>query len=198
MSTPISIPAQAVSDLRAQTGAGFVDCKKALLECNGDVEKATEWLRKKGIATAAKKASREAIEGTVTSYIHTGGRIGVLLQLNCETSFVAINEEFVQLAKDICMHIAALSPSYVNREEVPAELVEKERQIAQAQTEGKPAASIEKIVQGKIDKFFSDICLLEQEYVKAPGKTVKDVIDEKIAKIGENIVVVKFARFQVR
>lgn len=197
MSTSTTISAKAVSDLRAQTGAGFVDCKKALVESNGNVEKAMEWLRKKGMATAAKKASREAVEGTVTSYIHTGGRIGVLLQLGCETSFVAINEEFVGLGKDLCMHIAALAPIYVKREDVPEELVQKERQIAQAQAEGKPTAAIEKIVSGKLDKYFSEVCLLEQEYIKGSGKTVQEIINEKIAKIGENIVPVRFSRFQV-
>ncbi len=193
----MTISAQQVSELRARTGAGFVDCKNALVECHGDAEKAIDWLRKKGMASAAKRASREAMEGTVLSYIHTGGRIGVLLQLSCETSFVAINEEFVQLGKDICMHIAALSPTYINREEVPTELVEKEREIAKSQVKDKPEHAAEKIVLGKIDKFFSDICLLEQPFIKDSGKSVKQLIDEKIAKIGENIVVARFARYQV-
>lgn len=191
------ISAKMVSDLRASTGAGFVDCKKALAEANGDFDEAVTILKKRGVATAAKKAGREASEGIIESYIHAGGRIGVLLELRCETDFVAKNEDFHKLAKDVCMHIAASGPLYVTRAEVPAELVEKERDIAQAQAAGKPANALERIIAGKLDKWYQQICLMEQSFIKDPDKTIKDVITEKIAVIGENIQIGRFVRFQI-
>lgn len=191
------ISAQMVNDLRKQTGAGLMDCKKALVESNGDTEEAITLLKKKGIASAAKKADREAAEGTVGYYIHSGGRIGVLVEVNCETDFVAKNEDFQALVRNISMHVAAASPLYVSREDVPAELLEKEMDIARAQTEGKPAQAAESIIKGKIDKWYATICLLEQEYVKEAGKTIQDIITEAISKMGENIVVRRFARFQI-
>lgn len=191
------ISAKMVSDLRASTGAGFVDCKKALAEANGDFDEAVTILKKRGVATAAKKAGREASEGIIESYIHAGGRIGVLLELRCETDFVAKNEDFHKLAKDICMHIAASGPLYVTREEVPGELVEKEREIAQAQAAGKPANALERIIAGKLDKWYQQICLMEQSFIKDPDKTIQDVITEKIAVIGENIQIGRFVRFQI-
>lgn len=191
------ISAKMVSDLRASTGAGFVDCKKALAEANGDFDEAVTILKKRGVATAAKKAGREASEGIIESYIHAGGRIGVLLELRCETDFVAKNEDFHKLAKDICMHIAASGPLYVTREEVPEELVSKEREIAQAQAAGKPANALERIIAGKLDKWYQQICLMEQSFIKDPDKTIQDVITEKIAVIGENIQIGRFVRFQI-
>lgn len=191
------ISAQMVNDLRKQTGAGLMDCKKALVESNANVEEALTILKKKGIATAEKKAGREAAEGTVASYIHNGGKVGVMLELNCETDFVAKNDEFQALARDLCMHVAAASPLYVSREQVPAELVEKEMEIARSQTEGKPAEAAESIIKGKMDKWYSTICLLEQEFVKDSSKKVQEVITESVSKMGEHIVVQRFARFHV-
>lgn len=191
------ISASMVNDLRAKTGVGLMDCKKALLETNGNFDAAIELLRKKGMATAARKADRSATEGIVESYIHLGGRVGVLLEINCETDFVAKNDTFKQLAKDICMHIAASSPMYVRREDVPELLVSKETEIAQAQCEGKPAQAIEKIVIGKLDKWYSQICLLEQAFVKNQDQTVQAMIAEKIIQTGENIVVRRFVRYQI-
>ncbi len=191
------ITAQVVSDLRAKTGAGLMDCKRALVEAKGDMEEAITILKKKGIATAAKRAGRSASEGVVQSYIHLGGKVGVLLELNCETDFVAKNEEFQQFAKDLCMQVAAASPLYVCREEVPEAAVAKEREIAVAQCEGKPAPAVEKIVAGKLDKWFQQVCLVEQTFVKNQNQTVKDVLTEKITKTGENIVIRRFVRFQV-
>lgn len=191
------ISASMVNELRAKTGVGLMDCKKALLETNGNFDSAIELLRKKGIATAARKADRSASEGIVESYIHLGGRVGVLLEINCETDFVAKNDIFKQLAKDICMHIAASSPVYVRREEVPEILVSKEQEIAKAQCEGKPAQAVEKIVAGKLDKWFAQICLLEQPFVKDQEQTIQTLIAQKIAQIGENIVIRRFTRFQI-
>lgn len=191
------ISANMVNDLRAKTGVGLMDCKKALLETNGNFDEAIELLRKKGIASAARKADRSATEGVIESYIHLGNRVGVLLEINCETDFVAKNEMFKQLAKDICMHIAASSPIYVRREEVPALLVEKETEIAKAQCEGKPAQAIEKIVAGKLDKFYAQLCLLEQPFVKNQDQSVQTMIAEKITQTGENIVVRRFTRYQI-
>lgn len=191
------ISAQQVNDLRRQTGAGLMECKKALIEANGNMEEAITILKKKGIASAAKKADRAASEGTIQSYIHMGGRVGVLLELNCETDFVAKNEEFKQLAKDLCMHIAAASPQYVKREDVPANQVEKEQEIAKAQTEGKPAAAAEGIIKGKLDKWYKQICLLEQEYVKDSSQSVQEVLNQGIAKMGENMRVSRFERYQI-
>jgi elongation factor Ts len=191
------ITAKMVADLRNSTGAGFVDCKKALVEANGNVDEAITILKKKGVASAAKKADREASEGIVECYIHGAGRIGVMLELNCETDFVAKNSDFKQLARDICMHIAAANPMYVSREDVPADLIAKEREIAAAQAEGKPQNAIEKIVEGKLDKWFQQICLMEQVYVKDQDKTIKDLITNSIAVIGENMRIGRFARFQI-
>ncbi|AVX20738.1 translation elongation factor Ts (EF-Ts) [Carboxydocella sporoproducens DSM 16521] len=193
------ISAQAVKELRERTGAGMMDCKKALQETNGDMEKAVEYLREKGLAAAAKKAGRIAAEGIVTSYIHAGGRVGVLVEINCETDFVAKTEEFQQLGKDIAMQIAASKPQYVRREEVPADVIEKEKQIlrAQALNEGKPENIVEKMVEGRIEKFYKEVCLLEQPFVKNPDITIEQLIKEKIAKIGENINVRRFVRYEM-
>lgn len=195
MSTPIT--AQAVADLREKTGAGLLDCKKALTEANGNVEEAITLLRKKGAASAAKKAERATKEGIVESYIHVGGKVGVLIEVNCETDFVARNEDFRAFVKDLCLQIAAASPLYVSREEVPAADLQKERDIAAAQVQGKPPAAVQKIVEGKLDKYYSTICLLDQPFVKLPEKTVKDMVTERIAKIGENIQVRRFVRYQL-
>lgn len=193
------ITAQVVNELRTRTGAGLMDCKKALVETDGDMDAAAEILRKKGAATRDKKAGRSASQGTIASYIHLGGRIGVLVEVNCESDFVAKNALFQSFARDVAMHIAAAAPRFITREEVPAEEVAKEAEIVKAQCEGKPAAAIEKIVAGKLDKFFSEICLLEQPYVKDPsGKTtVNDLITEQITKTGENIKISRFSRFQI-
>lgn len=193
------ITAQVVNELRTRTGAGLMDCKKALVETDGDMDAAAEILRKKGAATRDKKAGRSASQGTIASYIHLGGRIGVLVEVNCESDFVAKNELFQSFARDVAMHIAAAAPRFITREDVPAEEVAKEAEIVKAQCEGKPAAAIEKIVAGKLDKFFSEICLLEQPYVKDPsGKTtVNDLITEQITKTGENIKISRFSRFQI-
>lgn len=187
-----------VKELRERTGAGVMDCKKALSETNGDMEKAIVLLREKGLAKAAKKASRVAAEGIVDSYIHGNGRIGVLVEVNCETDFVAKNQEFRNLVKDIAMQIAAANPKYISREDVPSEVLEKEREIlkAQAMNEGKPEHIAEKIVEGRIEKFYEENCLLDQPFIKDPDKKVSQVIMEKIAIIGENITVGRFARFE--
>lgn len=194
----MEISAAAVKELREKTGAGFMDCKKALSQTKGDIEKAVTFLREKGLAAAAKKASRVASEGVVTSYIH-GGKVGVLLEVNCETDFVAKTDGFSDLVKDVAMHIAAMNPLYVRREEVPAELVEKEKEIFahQAKESGKPESVIQKMVDGKIEKFFKEICLLEQPFVKNPDLTIEKLIIEAVAKLGENITVRRFARFKV-
>ena len=195
MSEPIT--AKSVGELRAKTGAGLMDCKKALVESKGDFDEAINYLRKKGMATAAKKADRDAAEGIIEAYIHLGGKVGVMLELNCETDFVAKNDGFKALARDICMHIAAASPQYVTREEVPADLVAKEQEIATAQAEGKPTAAIQKIVEGKVEKFYSGICLLEQAFVKNPDQSIRDLITEKVSQMGENIIIKRFSRFQI-
>ncbi len=192
-----TISAKMVGELRAKTGAGLMDCKKALVESGGDFDVATDILRKKGVASAAKKAGRDASEGIIESYIHLGGKVGVLVELNCETDFVAKNDAFRSLAKDIAMHIAAVSPIVVAREDVPSELVEKEREIASAQAEGKPPQAVQKIVEGKLEKYYQTICLLEQPYVKNSDQSVKDVLTENIAKLGENLMVKRFSRFQI-
>ena len=191
------ISATMVNELRSKTGAGLMDCKRALVENKGDQGAAAEWLRKKGIASAVKKADRAASEGIVTSYIHLGGKVGVLIEVNCETDFVAKTDEFQALGKDLCMQIAAASPLFVSREVVPVELLEKEKEIAAAQVVGKPAPAVEKIVQGKIDKWYGTICLLEQPFVRDQNKTVKDYIAEAIARTGENIVVRRFVRYAI-
>lgn len=187
-----------VKELREKTGAGMMDCKKALQATNGDMDAAVDFLREKGLAAAAKKAGRIAAEGLVTSYIHMGGRIGVLVEVNCETDFVAKNEDFAQLAKDIAMHIAAAKPEYVSREEVPESVLEHERGIyrAMAENEGKPAHIIDKIVEGRLEKYFQEVCLLEQPFVKDPDMTVGELLNSKIAQIGEKISVRRFVRYE--
>lgn len=197
MTTDSKISAQQVNELRKSTGVGLMDCKKALAEAGGNMDEAISILRTRGMAKAAKKADREALEGTVQCYIHGGGRVGVMLELNCETDFVAKNDAFKELARDLCMHIAAASPVYVKREDVPADLIDKEATIARQQVEGKPAAAIESIVKGKLDKWFSQICLVEQEYVKDPSKKIQDLLTESISKMGENILVSRFERYQI-
>lgn len=193
----MTITAAQVSELRKVTGAGLMDCKKALAETGGDQEKAIDYLRKKGLAAASKKAGRIASEGIVGSYIHGGGKIGVLVEVNCETDFVAKNEAFQVFVKDIAMHIAAASPLYVRREEVPGDLLEREKDIyrAKAKETGKPDAIIEKIVEGQINKFYGDICLLEQAFVKDPDKTIQTYLNETIASIGENMSIRRFTKF---
>lgn len=191
------ISAKLVNELRQKTGAGLMECKKALTEVEGDLEKAEMLLRKKGVATAAKKAGRATTEGLIESYIHLGGKVGVLLELNCETDFVAKTEDFKALAKDICLQIAAAMPVCVSREEVPAEDVEREREIVASQMAGKPAHAVEKIMAGKLDKFFSGICLLEQPFVKNPDQSIKDLLNERVTKLGENIVIRRFVRYQI-
>ncbi len=192
----MEISATTVRDLREKTGAGMMDCKKALTECAGDIEKAVDWLRKKGLNAADKKAGRTAAEGVVLSYVHGDGKIGVLVEINCETDFVARTEDFKNFAKDIALHIAAAGPQFVNSTEVPAEVVEKEKSILkeQAASSGKPAAVIEKIVDGRIQKFLAEICLMDQPFVKDPDKTVAQVQKEIIAKLGENMAVRRFVR----
>lgn len=194
----MSITAGAIKDLREQTGAGMMDCKKALTEAGGDTEKALEVLRKKGLAMAAKKSARSASEGVITSYIHMN-KIGVLLEVNCETDFVAKTDDFQEFAKDIAMHIAAASPSYVRREEIPEDVIEKEKEIYASQVTNKPPQVVEKILEGKIEKFYSESCLLDQVFVKddEQKKTINDLVVEKVAKLGENIVINRFARFQL-
>ena len=195
MSTTIS--AQMVNDLRAQTGAGLMDCKRALVETNGNVEEAITILRKKGAASAAKRADRVAKEGIIESYIHLGGKVGVMIEVNCETDFVARNDEFRAFVKDLCLHIAAASPLYVTRDQVPEADVAAEREIATAQVAGKPPAAVQKIVEGKLEKFYSTVVLLDQPFVKLPEKTIKEMLTDKIAKTGENMQVRRFVRFQL-
>ncbi len=195
----MAIGAQQVKELRNRTGAGIMDCKSALTEAGGDIEKAIEILRTKGLAKAAKKAGRIVSEGLVGSYIHAGGKIGVLVEVNCETDFVAKTDDFKQFVKDIAMHIAASSPQFVKREEVPEDVKEREKKIyeTQAKEAGKPEKIIDKIVSGKLDKFLSEICLLEQPFIKDPDKTINDLLQETIAKLGENISIRRFVRYQL-
>ena len=193
-----TISATMVKQLREKSGAGMMDCKQALVECDSDIDKAVDFLRKKGLATAQKRAGRAMTEGTIQSYIHMGGKLGVLVEVNCETDFVAKNEDFVQFAKNIAMHIAATNPLGVRAEDVPEETIQRERDIYQAQAleTGKPENVITKIVDGKMNKFFKENCLLNQPYVRDPDLTVEDVLNELIAKIGENITIRRFVRFQ--
>lgn len=193
------ITAGMVKDLRERTGAGMMDCKKALSETNGDMEKAVDYLREKGLAAAAKKASRIASEGLVEAYIHGAGRIGVLVEVNCETDFVAKTDDFKSLVRDIAMQIAAANPSYVSREEVSEEVLNHEREIlrAQALNEGKPAHIVEKMIEGRLKKFYEEACLLDQTFIKDPDKTIAQLITERVAKIGENIAVRRFTRYQL-
>lgn len=193
------ITAAMVKELRERTGAGMMDCKNALVAMDGDMEKAIDELRTKGLAKAAKKASRVASEGVVISYIHGGGRIGVLVEVNCETDFVAKTDQFKELAHNIAMQIAAANPAYVVREEVPESVINHEKEIlkAQALEEGKPEKVVEKMVEGRIEKFFKEHCLMEQQYIKDPDKNIKDLLHETIAKLGENINIRRFARYEV-
>ena len=186
-----------VKQLREKTNAGMMDCKKALVEAGGDLEKAEDILRKKGIASASKKASRSVKEGVVASYIHLQGKVGVLVEVNCETDFVAKNDIFREFVKDLTLHIAAAHPVYVVRDEVPEAVIEREREIYREQVKGKPANVVDKIVDGKLDKFYGSVCLLDQAFIKDPDKTIKDLVASKIAELGENIVVRRFARFAV-
>jgi elongation factor Ts len=193
----VEINAKMVGELRESTGAGLMDCKKALVESAGDFEKAVELLRKKGMATAAKKAGRDASDGLIDTYIHLGGKVGVLVEVSCESDFVAKTDDFQKFVKDIAMHIAAASPVCVSREDIDPEILAAERKVAEGQAEGKPAQAIEKIVEGKLNKFLGESCLLEQAYVKDPDQTVQDVLTAMIAKMGENMQIKRFARFQV-
>jgi elongation factor Ts len=195
----MEISIELVKDLRQRTGAGVIDCKTALQEAKGNVDAAIDYLRRKGLATAAKKAGRIATDGLVSSYIHAGGKMGVLVEINCETDFVAKTEDFQAFVKNIAMHIAAINPQYIRREEIPTEVLEKEKEIyrTQALESGKPAKVIDKIVEGKMERFYSEVCLLEQTYFKDSDLTVKEVLDSMIAKIGENISIRRFARFQL-
>lgn len=195
----MEISAALVKDLRERTGAPLMDCKKALQEAEGDAAKAVDLLREKGMQASLKKSSRSAHEGLVDAYIHPGNKIGVLLEVNCETDFVARTEDFRQLVKNLAMHIAAAAPLYLTREEVPAEVIEKEKSIyrTQALNAGKPEKVVDKIIQGKVEKFFAEVCLMEQSYVREPELTIKALIDAAIAKIGENIVVCRFSRFKL-
>lgn len=195
-----AVSAELVKELRARTGAGMMDCKRALDESGGDMEKAVEWLRQKGLATAAKKAGRVAAEGLVHSYIHAGGRIGVLVEVNCETDFVARTDEFRQFVHDVAMQVAATAPRYVRREDVPPEELEREREILRARTleEGKPPQVVDRIVEGRLEKqFFAQVCLLDQPFIRNPDVTVGQLVKETIAKLGENVVVRRFARFEL-
>ncbi|MBW2682049.1 MAG: translation elongation factor Ts [Deltaproteobacteria bacterium] len=195
----MNITAKMVKDLRDKTAAGMMDCKKALTDTGGDMEKAVDLLRQKGLAVAAKRAGRATNQGVVETYIHAGGNLGVMIELGCETDFVAKNDDFRAFARDIAMHIAALNPVAVTREEVSPEVVSREKEIyvQQALDSGKPEAIVEKMVTGKIEKFLSEICLLEQQYVKNPDLSVQDLLNDLVGKMGENISIKRFARFQV-
>lgn len=195
----MAITAAVVKELREKTGAGMMDCKRALTECNGDMDKAIDYLREKGIASAAKKASRIAAEGVVSSYIHGAGRIGVLVEVNCETDFVAKTEEFQAFARDVAMQIAAMNPKYVRREEVSQEDIEKEKLILkqQALAEGKPENIVDKMVEGRISKYYKEVCLLEQVFVKDNDKTIDQLVKEQIARIGENVSIRRFVRYEL-
>jgi elongation factor Ts len=191
------ISATLVKELREKTNAGMMDCKRALTEANGNLAAAEDILRKKGIASAGKKSSRVAKEGAIASYIHLQGKVGVLVEINCETDFVAKNEIFRDFVKDVTLHIAAANPLYVSREEVPEKLILSEREIYAAQVLGKPANIVEKIVDGKVDKFYSTVCLLEQPFIKNPDLTIKDLLTGKIAELGENMIIRRFTRYMV-
>ena len=193
----VKINAKMVGELRESTGAGLMDCKNALVESEGDFDAAVEILRKKGMATAAKKAGREASDGLIDTYIHLGGKVGVMVEVSCESDFVAKTEDFKQFVKDIAMHIAAASPVCVSREDIDPAIIAAERKVAEGQAEGKPAQAIEKIVEGKLNKFLSESCLLEQAFVKNPDQTMQELLTAMIAKMGENMQVKRFARFQV-
>jgi elongation factor Ts len=193
------VTAEMVKELRERTGAGMMDCKKALTECAGSMDKAVDFLREKGLAAAAKKAGRVAAEGVVESYIHGGGRIGVLVEINSETDFVAKTDEFRQFTRDVAMHIAAANPQYLVKEEVPGDVIEHEKEVLrnQALNEGKPANIVDKMVVGRIEKYYKEVCLMEQPFVKNPDITIRQLLTDKIAKIGENISIRRFVRFQL-
>ncbi len=195
----MEISASQVKELREKTGVGMMDCKKALKECKGDVKQAIDFLRKKGIATAKKRGGRQTSEGLVQSYIHAGGKIGVLVEVNCETDFSAKTDDFANFVKDIAMQIAATNPISVDREGLPAETLEKEGEIyaTQAKESGKPEKVIEKIVEGKMKKFYSEVCLLDQAFVKDPDNSIQDLVNDLMAKTGENVMISRFARFQL-
>jgi len=195
----MAISAAEVKALRERTGAGMMDCKRALAECDGDSDKAIEYLRKKGLQKVEKKAGRQAQEGVVQSYIHPGSRLGVLVEINCETDFVARTEEFNEFAKDVAMQIAAAKPLVVERKELPQNVIDKETEIykAQAMESGKPEKVADKIVAGKLEKYYQEVCLLEQSFIKDPNKTIQDLLTEKIAKLGENMIIKRFVRFQL-
>ena len=197
MKTTAEIDPQLVKQLREKTNAGFMDCKRALVESGGDLDKAETILRTKGIANAGKKASRATKEGVVASYIHLQGKVGVLVEVNCETDFVARNENFREFVKDITLHIAAAHPLYVSRADVPGNLIEAETEIYKAQVKGKPANVADKIVEGKLDKFYNTVCLLDQGFIKNPDVTIKDLLNAKISELGENIVIRRFVRYLV-
>jgi elongation factor Ts len=194
-----TISAATVKELREKTGAGIMDCKKALSQCNGDTGKAVDFLRKKGLAAAAKRAGRATTEGIVESYIHMDSKLGVLVEINCETDFVAKNEDFKEFAKNIAMHITATNPVGIRQEDVPKETIDKEKEIYRAQVleMGKPEKIVDKIVEGKLNKFFKDNCLMNQAYVRDPDITIEDLLKDMIAKIGENITIKRFARFKI-
>jgi elongation factor Ts len=193
------IDAKMVKQLRDKTGAGMMDCKAALVECDGDIEKAVDFLRKKGLATAKKRAGRDTSEGLIKSYIHMGGKIGVMVEVNCESDFVAKTDDFIDFTKNIAMHIAASSPSGITEEDISEDLIKRERQVykEQALEMGKPENMIDKIVEGKLKKFYKESCLMNQPYVREPDKTVADLLNEVIAKIGENIKIKRFIRYQL-
>ncbi|MEI8386161.1 MAG: translation elongation factor Ts [Verrucomicrobiota bacterium] len=191
------ISASLVKELREKTNAGMMDCKRALTEAKGDLAAAEDVLRKKGIASAGKKSSRVAKEGAIASYIHLQGKVGVLVEINCETDFVAKNDIFRDFVKDVTLHIAAANPLYVSREQVPEKLILAEREIFAAQVQGKPANIVDKIVDGKVEKFFSTVCLLEQPFIKNPDITIKDLLTAKIAELGENMIIRRFTRYMV-
>ena len=188
-----------VKELRGKTGAGILDCQNALKETDSDIEKAVDLLRQKGLAAAQKKAGRETKEGVISSYIHAGSKIGVLVEINCETDFVARNDEFQSLVKDVALQIAAANPVYIQRENVSAEIIEREKSVylGQAKEMGKPEAAWDKIVQGKLEKFYQEQCLIEQSFIKDPNSTIKQILTEKIAKLGENISIARFTRYQL-
>jgi len=195
----LTISTSTIKELREKTGVGIMDCKAALSECNGDIEKAIDYLRKKGIATAKKRGGRATSQGQVQAYIHAGGKIGVLVEANCETDFTGKTEDFTNFVKDIAIQVAATNPAAIDRDSVPADVLEREKEIyaSQAQALGKPEKVVEKIVEGKLNKFYSEACLLEQPFVKNPDITVQDLLNELIAKTGENIVIRRFVRYQL-
>ncbi|HYB89575.1 MAG TPA: translation elongation factor Ts [Candidatus Binataceae bacterium] len=193
----MEVTANLIKELRDKTGAGVMDCKKALAETSGDLEKAVLWLREKGVAQAAKRADRVASEGLIESYIHAGGKLGVLVEINCESDFVARTDIFKTLAREIAMQVAAASPRCVRREDLPAEIIERERQIYAQQAAGKPANVLTKIIEGKVEKFYKEACLLEQSYIRDPNRTVTDLIGEYVGRLNEKIEVRRFVRFQI-